>query len=253
MSGHTAQSGIGTPPKSTQPPGDGARDHRLLVGRAGRRHRLAGHLAGHPPVRQRVGHDGGRAGGPAVPARRRTERRPRDRARRASLGAGALQRAVPGLRGDLLRRPRGHVRRPGRHARLPVPARRRVVDGPGVPGEAGQPDVVDRADLRRRDDRHRLLGGRPALRHEGLHAARVRRPLGADAGDHRSRARVRGPSLAQGPLRAPRQVADAPPSPGRPHASAVSTRADHSRRVMTAHQAGAQHDRHHQSRHDHRS
>ena len=59
------------------------------------------------------------------------------------------------------------------------------------------------------------LGGRPAVRHEGLHAARLRRDLGADAGDDRHRARVRGPSPAQGAVG--RDGADAPARPGRPH------------------------------------
>jgi uncharacterized membrane protein HdeD (DUF308 family) len=36
------------------------------------------------------------------------------------------------------------------------------------------PDVVARPDLGHPHDRHRVLVGRPALRHEGLHAARLR-------------------------------------------------------------------------------
>ena len=60
-----------------------------------------------------------------------------------ALGVGALRRRVPRLRHRLLRQPRGHLRRAGRHARLPVPARRRVVDGAGVPRASDQPALVD--------------------------------------------------------------------------------------------------------------
>ena len=184
MSEHTAQASAATRPS------------RPIYGRRSARSPATGGSAsspGSPGSSSRwssssskgVGHDGGHPRRPAVPARRRTERRARNGARRASLGPGAVQRPVPRVRGDLLHRSCRHVRGPGGHAWFPVPRRRRVVDGPGVSGEAGQPAVVDWPHLRRPDDRHRVLGGRPALRHEGIHTAGVRRHLGADAGNHR--------------------------------------------------------------------
>src|SRR6185295_2019626 len=72
--------------------------------------------------------------------------------------------------------------------RLPVPDRRRVVVDRGVHRPRRQPALVARPPGRRADADHGLLDQRPVLHREGLHAARLRRHLGADARCDRHRA-----------------------------------------------------------------
>ena len=76
MSDHAVQSQAARPRTSHRAARGGTPGHRLLVGRARRRDRLARRLAGHPAVRQRLDHHRRRPRRPDVPARRRRRTSP---------------------------------------------------------------------------------------------------------------------------------------------------------------------------------
>src|SRR4051794_24146751 len=130
-----------------------------------------------------------------------------------AVGVRTVRGAVPRLRRPLLRRAPRDLRRPGGHARLPVPHRRPLVDDPLVRRADRQSALVDRPDLRDPHDRHGVLDRRAVLHRAGVCPARVRRRLGAHAGHHGHRPRVHGPPPARDPGRGPGPVRD-PLRPG---------------------------------------
>ena len=113
--------------------------HRLLVGPPYRRHRMGWRRAGHPSVRPGVCDDCRRPRRAHVPGPRHREPRAGEVGRAHALGLGALRRPRPFFHHRLVRRPHRHPRRPGGHAGVSVPGRRRVVDGAGVPQRAISP------------------------------------------------------------------------------------------------------------------
>ena len=146
-------------------PGRGcAYAHWPLVGLARGRDRPACRLAGHPPVRPGL-RDHGRglsSDSCSWPSASRTSRWRGSTCRCAGCGlSSAVLFLVSGV--VCFSDPNGHVRRSGRHARVPLPDRRSLVDSSCVPGACAQFAVVDGARRRESDDGARVLDLRPVL------------------------------------------------------------------------------------------
>src|SRR4051794_3735271 len=180
---------------------DVARDGRHLDHRRPRR----------AAVRHAVDHDRRRHHRADVPVRRHAAVRSRRAVGRGGALAGARVRGPPRRRGHRRAvQPEEHLRRDGRHPRLPVPRRVGDLDRRGAGEPRRQRPLVARTDLRDPHGDHGLLDERPVLHPEGVPPAGLRRHLGADEGRHRHR-----PGLPGAPA-APRAglTARGPAAPG---------------------------------------